>query len=153
MDQRSWLVGGCSMFCRQQNQQRPVRSLCRVVETGQPHDYELPYESDGIRGWFRNMAVKLGDGIAVYFNEITARKRVETERAALFAAVQKNHEDLLSILDQLPQGIVMTDREGRITFANRGCQCFLGDKVDSAYGRQWMELCRSGRRTRRRWRR
>jgi signal transduction histidine kinase/CheY-like chemotaxis protein len=55
----------------------------RVVETGQPHDYELCYESEGIQGWFRNMAVRLGDGVAVCFADITRRKRAE---AALLEA-------------------------------------------------------------------
>ena len=113
----------------------------RVVETGQPHDCELQYESDEIRGWFRNMAFKLNGGIAVHFSDITARKRAESERETLFAVMRKSHEDLLSILDQLRQGIFMTDREGRITFANQGCRFFLGDKVDRAYGHRWSEWC------------
>ncbi|MDD5712230.1 MAG: PAS domain S-box protein [Smithellaceae bacterium] len=49
----------------------------RVVETGEPHDYELQYRSEGIDGWFRNMTVKLGDGIAVYFKDITERKKID----------------------------------------------------------------------------
>jgi PAS domain S-box-containing protein len=51
----------------------------RVVETGEAHDYELRYESEGIQGWFRNMTVKLGDGVAVYFADITERKKREEE--------------------------------------------------------------------------
>ncbi|MFB2917389.1 ATP-binding protein [Aerosakkonema funiforme] len=49
----------------------------RVVETGEPHDIELCYEADGIIGWFRNMTVKLEDGIAISFNDITDRKQTE----------------------------------------------------------------------------
>lgn len=49
----------------------------QVVETGQPHDIELFYESEGISGWFRNMTVKLEDGIAVFFSDITERKQTE----------------------------------------------------------------------------
>lgn len=48
-----------------------------VVETGQPHDIELYYSGEGITGWFRNMTVKLEDGIAVSFSDITSRKRTE----------------------------------------------------------------------------
>lgn len=49
----------------------------RVVETGEPHDLELFYESEGIVGWFRNMTVKLEDGIAIFFSDITERKQTE----------------------------------------------------------------------------
>lgn len=48
-----------------------------VAETGESHDYELCYESEGIHGWFRNMAVKLGDSIAVSFTDISERKLSE----------------------------------------------------------------------------
>lgn len=41
-----------------------------VVETGEPHDITLRYESEGINGLFRNMTVKLGDGIAISFRDI-----------------------------------------------------------------------------------
>ncbi|MCT7991754.1 PAS domain-containing protein [Laspinema olomoucense] len=55
----------------------------QVVETGIPHDIELEYKADGIRGWFRNMAVKLEDGVAISFSNITDRKLQEQERLHL----------------------------------------------------------------------
>lgn len=55
----------------------------QVVVTGQPHDIELYYRSEGIDGWFRNMSVKLEDGVAVSFTDITERKRLEAELRAL----------------------------------------------------------------------
>jgi signal transduction histidine kinase/CheY-like chemotaxis protein len=51
----------------------------RVINTGEPHDLEVLYEGDGVSGWFRNMALKLGDSVAVYFSDITARKRAEQQ--------------------------------------------------------------------------
>jgi two-component system cell cycle sensor histidine kinase/response regulator CckA len=50
----------------------------RVVQTGEPHEIELYYDGDGIKGWFRNIAVKLGDGVAVSFTDITERKEAES---------------------------------------------------------------------------
>ena len=49
----------------------------RVAETGQPGDDGYCYEAEGGRGWFHNMAVKLGDRIAVSFSVITDRKQSE----------------------------------------------------------------------------
>jgi PAS domain S-box-containing protein len=59
----------------------------RVVETGQGDEVELPYQSEGIDGWFRNMVVKLGDGVAVSFSDITERKQAEV-------ILQQHKEDL-----------------------------------------------------------
>jgi diguanylate cyclase (GGDEF)-like protein/PAS domain S-box-containing protein len=51
----------------------------RIVETGQGNEVELHYQSEGINGWFRNMAVKLGDGVAISFSDITEHKLAEAE--------------------------------------------------------------------------
>lgn len=61
-------------------------SYVRVAETGIPHDLEISYNSEGIVGWFRNMTVKLGDGIAISFSNISDRKHTEE---SLRGALQK----------------------------------------------------------------
>jgi signal transduction histidine kinase/ActR/RegA family two-component response regulator len=54
----------------------------RVIETGEPHDLEICYDADGIRGWFRNTCVRMGESIAVAFADITARKQAEQDALA-----------------------------------------------------------------------
>lgn len=48
-----------------------------VVETKRPHDIEVVYAADGIEAWFRNVALPVGDGVAVSFGDITPRKRAQ----------------------------------------------------------------------------
>lgn len=55
----------------------------RIVESGQGDEVELEYRADDINGWFRNLAVKLGDGLAVSFADISDQKRAEVERQQL----------------------------------------------------------------------
>jgi PAS domain S-box-containing protein len=59
-----------------------------VVETGEPHDIELRYARDGIEGWLRHMTVRLEDGVAVFFSDISPRKAAEAERERLLAAAR-----------------------------------------------------------------
>ncbi|WP_437641680.1 ATP-binding response regulator [Sorangium sp. So ce854] len=60
-----------------------------VAETGEPVDVEVPWGAEARRRWFRIMIVQLDEGVAVHFGDITARKRVEEERAALFASERR----------------------------------------------------------------
>jgi PAS domain S-box-containing protein len=48
-----------------------------VARTGISTTFETFYESREITGWFRNVVVKLKDGVAVSFSDITDRKRAE----------------------------------------------------------------------------
>ena len=74
----------------------------RVLETGAPDDVELPFDRDERRRWFRVVTVRLEDGLAVRFGDITARKQAEAalrdseERFRLFA---ENSRDVIWIYD------------------------------------------------------
>jgi len=48
-----------------------------VVETGEILNRELYFDHENIRGWFRVIAIKLGDGMAVTFRDTTERKTME----------------------------------------------------------------------------
>lgn len=68
----------------------------RVVETGVPTNHEFYYDHDSIQGWFQNTAVKLGDGFAVTFRDVTEQKEAEEMRLALAAAQMGTWEINLS---------------------------------------------------------
>ncbi|MGG6238110.1 PAS domain S-box protein [Nodosilinea sp. AN01ver1] len=68
----------------------------QVVETGEPVQRQFHYQHDGIDTWFENMAVKLGDGFAVTFSNITPLKQSEQ-------ALQQANEQLESRLNELKQ--------------------------------------------------
>ncbi len=70
----------------------------QVVETNQLQQKELYYEHEGIAGWFQIVAVKLDDGFAVTFRNITDRKQAEV-------TIQKANQELqrLATIDGLTQ--------------------------------------------------
>ncbi|HKS05438.1 MAG TPA: ATP-binding protein [Gemmatimonadaceae bacterium] len=53
--------------------------LVRVVETGEPLDVEHFFERDRNRRWLHSVAVKLGDGVAITFADVSDRKRLEEQ--------------------------------------------------------------------------
>jgi len=52
-----------------------------VVDTGTPAEFEVHYDHDEIDGWFRNMVVKIGDGIGISFFDVSQNKQMEHELA------------------------------------------------------------------------
>ena len=104
----------------------------QVVETGLPHDIEIAYDADNIQGWFRNMAVKLGDGVAVSFYDITERKR--SERQLSYQAF---------LLENVSDAVFAFDHELRITLWNRGAEALYGWTGEEAIGRPAAEVVRT----------
>ena len=96
----------------------------KVVETGQPHKLELRYDGEGIQGWFRNMAVKLDDGVAVFFADITARKQYEQQLV---------YEAFL--LANMSDAVMAVDRDFNITRWNKGAETLYGWKEEEVLGR------------------
>ncbi|MEA5619633.1 PAS domain S-box protein [Cronbergia sp. UHCC 0137] len=68
----------------------------KVVETGEPIQRQFYYNHDKIEYWFENIAVKLGDGFAVTFRNITANKKAEQALQIL----NKQLEERITDLDQ-----------------------------------------------------
>jgi two-component system, cell cycle sensor histidine kinase and response regulator CckA len=66
-----------------------VACYARVVETGKPMAKEMRFQRPGRLRWFILSAVKLGDGAAITFTDITERKQAELEAARLGEQVRQ----------------------------------------------------------------
>ncbi|HUQ12610.1 MAG TPA: ATP-binding protein [Steroidobacteraceae bacterium] len=76
-------------------------TLRDVTETGRPLEVELRYEEHGRSGWFRNMIVKVDDGVAVSFFDVTRARKLENElaqRAYLLERADSNKSRFLATL-------------------------------------------------------
>jgi PAS domain S-box-containing protein len=60
-----------------------VPAYSRVVTSGQPVTTEMSFEGPGETRWFMVRAVKVGDGAAVTFTDITERKNAELEASTV----------------------------------------------------------------------
>jgi two-component system, chemotaxis family, sensor kinase Cph1 len=88
-----------------------------VVETGETVDQEFYYEHDrAIGAWIHIVAVKLNDGLAVTFRNITDRKLGEI-------ALRESEERFRAIFEQAAVGIAKTALCGQFLRVNPGfCQ-------------------------------
>ncbi len=74
----------------------------QVVETCTVLEKEYYYNSDSLKLWFHIVAVKLGDGIAMTFRDISDRKQIEItlKRANLRLTYQANIDSLTQIANR-----------------------------------------------------
>jgi len=89
----------------------------RALETQTPiqfENYYAPWDR-----WFENRIYPSKDGLAIFFTEITERKRAEIQLHA-------SEERLERIVETIPDGIMIVDREGAISYANSSAERILG---------------------------
>lgn len=85
----------------------------RVVETGEPLEEEFPIAAADIAAaWLHHQVVKVGDGVVITSQDVTARKRAEIglhHQAAL----------LRSLSESGPDGVLVVDQDAHILSVNR----------------------------------
>ena len=89
----------------------------RALETQTPiqfENYYAPWDR-----WFENRIYPSNNGLAIFFTEITERKRAEIQ-------LQASEERLERIVETIPDGIIIVNREGAITYANSSAERILG---------------------------
>lgn len=114
------LVGHRLLAVLPGNQQNSelFQQYVRVVETGIPHDIELFYDAEGITDWFRNMAVKLEDGLAISFSNITQRKQMEAALRDSTAQLQTAVTELQQLNRTKDEFLSMVSHELRTPMTN-----------------------------------
>ncbi len=70
----------------------------KVVETGLADVYETYLDCGPAAGWYRNMVVKLGDGVAVSFADVTDIKRARLAKSHFLASVSHDLRQPLQAL-------------------------------------------------------
>jgi diguanylate cyclase (GGDEF)-like protein/PAS domain S-box-containing protein len=98
--------------------------FCKVVDSGEPLNEEFQVDLPSIHAsWLRSQVVKLGDGLAVTFSDISEAKAAQ-ERYVHLA------EFTDSVFQNAPFSIVATDTNGLITAMNVAAEKLTG------YGRE-----------------
>lgn len=117
---------------------RPVRpeerQLARVLRGERIDSEELmfrPPTGEPLR-WERISAAPVRDGsgritgAVVTASDITAQKEAQAERERLLEEVQAAREELRSIINRLPDGVLVIDRELRVSLCNETAMRYTG---------------------------
>jgi two-component system CheB/CheR fusion protein len=101
-------------------------SYCRAVETGEPQTIEVQ-ATTGEDSWFHNIATRFGDGVAVWFADVSANRRAER-------AVRDARAQLQTITDLMPSGVTRCSRDMRYVWVNRQFAEWIDRPVDEIVG-------------------
>ena len=83
-----------------------------------------------LQAWFEASAYPIETGIAVFFRDISARKKAEAEREVLTARLEYEHALLDAVIRQLPVGLVVVEPpDGKIIHHNETARTLLRHTV------------------------
>ncbi len=105
----------------------------QVAETGQPSQIELFYEADGITGWFRIVTIKIDDGVAISFNNISDRRQMEV-------ALRDSEARYRTLAQAIPQFVFITSAEGQNEYVNQQFCDYTGLSVEQMLNLDWLSI-------------
>ena len=111
----------------------------RAVEEGTPQQVEAFYPPYG--KWFENRIYPYAGGVAIFFQDVTARREAE-ER------LRDNEERYRSLIEQHPDVVYTFNSDGRFVSANAASEALSGYPPEALIGRSFIPLIAPERRER-----
>jgi two-component system CheB/CheR fusion protein len=82
-----------------------------VVETGRPLHMEHFYNHEGIKNWFETVAIKMEDGLAITFANISEKKEAEERLLKAYEDVKQAEVNLINLNNELEKRVQERTRE------------------------------------------
>lgn len=103
----------------------------QVVETGETADFDISLQTEDGERWYRELIIKVGDGIAASFIDITERRRVQQ-------ALETSEARVRLALKAAPISLFTRDRDLRLTWLYNppsvaGGNSYLGTRPRDIY--------------------
>jgi len=109
------------------------KKLINVIDKNEPDSFELCAETAGNTFWYRVMAIKLDDGVALSASDITDRKKAEIEQQKLLKAESASRKlaeklnfeleianrEFMMMGNMIPFGIWKTDAAGNLLYISK----------------------------------
>src|SRR5215207_3643514 len=84
---------------------------------------------DGRTAWLEMRAYPVADGLAIFYRDATERKEADEALRAAGETTAAQAAERTAILGQLAEGVIVTDRAGRITFVNEAAERLHGVRM------------------------
>ncbi|MEI7645047.1 MAG: PAS domain S-box protein [Chloroflexales bacterium] len=112
-----------------------LERYCQVATDGEPQTFEQHYDTDGINAWYRNMVIRLDDGLAISFSDITAQKQIE---AALRTSEERFRQFAAAVSDIF---WISDPAEHKLLYINPAYEQIMGRSCAALYANamEWIE--------------
>ena len=107
-----------------------IDRLRLLHEASDADDLEVHRVINGVEHWMRSSGVRLNDGVAVTFRDVTLERRATT-------ALRTSEEQFRSVANAAPVLIWISDVSGDCIWFNDAWLNFTGRKMDEEIGRGW----------------
>lgn len=102
-----------------------------VLQTGQPMDREILIDAQGVKTWYRVMAVRFGEDILAMAEDITRHKNIEHNVSAINQQLLESQQQIQQIVDASPDIITIYDlQKGDSIYMNRTIGKVLGYTIE-----------------------
>ena len=115
-----------------------------VTETGEPMEVETYYRDERLEFWLNVSAVRVGDGVAITFTDISARQRAAMEREARSRELARQKAFAERIIENSTTGICYLDRDLVYRVANPIYCAFLQMPREQIVGRYLFDVVPGG---------
>ena len=104
-----------------------LQEYAEVTETNEPLKKTLFYDHDGIRAWFQSTIVRLGDGVAITFRDVTLNKEAEE-------ALRQSEERFRLLAENTTDLICLHELESPFVYASPSVKRMLGFEPEELIG-------------------
>jgi PAS domain S-box-containing protein len=98
-------------------------AMAQCIPVSHEHRYRWP---DGREAWLEMRAYPTEDGLAIFWRDVSDRKRAEMERETAEAELRESEARFRVMADAVPQIVWITDADGRAEFFNRQWAAYVG---------------------------
>jgi two-component sensor histidine kinase/PAS domain-containing protein len=101
----------------------------RTAETGIPIEKIYYYEEGEYKGWYKNSVIQSGEGIIVYFRNVTEEKELEISLSRKSDQLQKSLDLISNIIESIKDPFLVIDKEYRVVYANAVMEFWFSGKA------------------------
>ncbi|KSB87508.1 hypothetical protein AS593_17725 [Caulobacter vibrioides] len=115
---------------RDETGEQMIERLSRLLDEGGPDDLEVRRVIDGEEHWVRSSGVRITEGLAVTFRDVTRERRAA-------AALRTSEEQFRGVANAAPVMIWISGVDGACVWFNDAWLKFTGRSMDEELGRGW----------------